>query len=233
MSRAPQDRSTGVPTGAQPTQPVTGPSGSASGASSADMRDQPASRTGTTATGTPAGTTTGTTTGTTSYARGTSTGASHGRSRSSAGTGGMGLGGVISMVAGLLAFFTGLSAVVKQSFFTSLPNYAYRWNVHGWGWVLLVLGALLFAAGAIYLLGMGFGKLAAVGLAVLTAVAGFLFLPYTPIWGTIVVALSALSIWACLRDDSSGRVADGGSGYGYDESSMSSGTTTTSRGTRV
>ena len=114
--------------------------------------------------------------------------------------------------------------------------------MHGWGWVLLVLGALLFAAGAIYLLGMGFGKLAAVGLAVLTAVVGFLFLPYTPIWGTIVVALSALSIWACLRDDSSGRAADGGagSGYGYGESSMggtgsmSSGTTTTSsRGTRV
>jgi hypothetical protein len=234
MSRAPQDRSTDVPTGAQPTQPVTGTSGSATGASSAGMRDQPASRTGTTTTGTTAGTTTGTTT---SYARGT--GAGYGRGRSSADTGGIGLGGVISMVAGLLAFFTGLSAVVKQSFFTSLPNYAYRWNVHGWGWVLLVLGALLFAAGAIYLLGMGFGKLAAVGLAVLTAVVGFLFLPYTPIWGTIVVALSALAIWACLRDDSSARAPNGGAGSGYGESSMggtgsmSSGTTTTSRGTRV
>jgi hypothetical protein len=192
------------------------------------MRDQPASQTGSTTTGTTAGTTTGPTT---SYAR--STGASHGQSRSSAGTGGMALGGVISMVAGLLAFFTGLSAVIKQSFFTSLPNYAYRWNVHGWGWVLLVLGALLFAAGAIYLLGMGFGKLAAVGLAVLTAVAGFLFLPYTPIWGIIVVALSALTIWACLRDDSSEPAADGGAGYGYGESSMGSGTTTTTRGTRV
>jgi hypothetical protein len=243
MSRAPQDRPTGVPTEAQPTQPVTGTSGSATGASSAGMRDQPVSRTGTTTAGPTAGTTTGTTAGPATYARGTGTGASYGRGRSSADTGGIGLGGVISMVAGLLAFFTGLSAVVKQSFFTSLPNYAYRWNVHGWGWVLLVLGALLFAAGAIYLLGMGFGKLAAVGLAVLTAVVGFLFLPYTPIWGTIVVALSALAIWACLRDDSGARAGNGGagSGSGYGESSMggtgsmSSGTTTntTTRGTRV
>jgi hypothetical protein len=247
MSRA-QDRSTGVPTGAQPDQPVTGTPGSAtgatgaSGASSASMHDQPATRTG----AAPAGTT-GTTGTTTSYARGTGTSASYGKSRSGtgAGAGGGGLGGVISMVTGLLAFFTGLAAVVRQSFFTSLPGYAYRWNVHGWGWVLLVLGVLLFAAGAVYLLGMGFGRLAAVGLAVLTAVAGFLFLPYSPIWGTIVVALSALAIWACLRDDSSARAANGGaadsgagSGYGYGEGSMggtgsmSSGTTTTTRSTR-
>ena len=246
MSRA-QDRSTGVPAGAQPTQPVTGTSGGATGASSAGMPDQPASSTGmpdqpASRTGTTTAGTTGTTTETrTSYARGTGTGASYGRGRSGADTGGIGLGGVISMVAGLLAFFTGLAAVVRQSFFTSLPNYAYRWNIHGWGWVLLVLGVLLFAAGATQLLGMGFGKIAAVGLAVLTAIAGFLFLPYTPVWGTIVVALSALSIWACLRDDGSARAANGGSGYGYGESSMggtgsmSSGntTTTSTRGTRV
>jgi hypothetical protein len=242
MSRA-QDRSTGVPAGAQPTQPVTGTSGtsgSATGATSASMHDQPA--TPTTRSGS---TTTGTTTGTTpTYARGTGTSASYGKSRSGTGTG-IGLGGVISMLAGLLAFFTGLAAVVRQSFFTSLPGYAYRWNIHGWGWVLLVLGVLLFAAGATQLLGMGFGKIAAVGLAVLTAIAGFLFLPYTPIWGTIVVALSALAIWACLRDDSSGRDAGGGSGYGSGESSMgstgsmggtgtmSSGSTTTQRSTRI
>jgi hypothetical protein len=234
MSRA-QDRSTGVPAGAQPTQPVTGTSGtsgSATGATSASMPDQPTSRTGSTTTGTTPGTTP-------SYARATGTSASYGQSRSGTGAGGIGLGGVISMLAGLLAFFTGLAAVVKQSFFTSLPNYAYRWNVHGWGWVLLVLGVLLFAAGATQLLGMGFGKIAAVGLAVLTAIAGFLFLPYTPVWGTIVVAISALAIWACLRGDSSGRAAGGGSGYGSGESSMggtssmSSGSTTTQRSTRM
>ena len=161
-------------------------------------------------------------------------------------------GGVLSMVAGLVAFFVGLAAVVKQSFFPALPNYAYRWNVHGWGWVLLVLGALLFAAGAVALLGMAAGRIAAVGLAVLTAITGFLFLAYTPIWGAIVVALSVVAIWALLRDPD-GRAAGGGpggSGYGYGSEygessmggtgSMSSGTTTptgtttgTSRGTRI
>jgi hypothetical protein len=210
------------------------------------MRDQPTTRTGTTTTGTA---------GTTSYARGTGTNPSRGSSPSGGGMGGMGIGGVLSMVAGLVAFFTGLAAVVKQSFFPALPNYAYRWNVHGWGWVLLVLGALLFAAGAVALLGMAAGRIAAVGLAVLTAITGFLFLAYTPVWGTIVVALSVVAIWALLRDDharaAGGGPGDSGYGYEYGESSMggtgsmSSGTTPTgtttttgtttgtSRGTRI
>jgi hypothetical protein len=213
MSRA-QEPSTGVPTGAPPPQSA-GSSGSAQGATSSGMRDQPtAARTGTT----------------TSYGRetGSGTGASYGSARTGAGTESTGLGGVISMVAGLLAFFAGLSAVVKQSFYPQLSGYAYRWNVHGWGWTLLILGGLLFAAGAVALLGMSIGRIVAVALAVCTAVVGFLFLAYTPVWGTVVVALSVLAIWGLLRDRGG---ASAGRGGGYDESSMSSGTT--SRSTRM
>ena len=214
MSRA-QEPSTGVPTGAPPPQSagnVTGSSGSATGATSAGMHDQPT----TTRTGT-----------TTTYARetGSTTGASYGSGRTAARTENSGLGGVVAMVAGLLAFFAGLSAVVKQSFYPQLSGYAYRWTIHGWGWVLLVLGGLLFAAGAISLLGMAIGRIAAVALAVCTAVVGFLFLAYTPVWGTIVVALSVIAIWGLLRDGG----VSAGRGGGYGDSSMSSGSTRSTR----
>lgn len=210
-----QEPSTGAPTGAPPQQSagsVTGTSGSAAGASSTGMHDQPT----TTRTGT-----------TTTYARDTgTTGASYGAGRTAVGSESTSLGGVISMVAGLLAFFAGLSAVVRQSFYPQLAGYAYRWNVHGWGWVLLVLGALLFAAGATYLLGMVFARWAAVALAVCTAVVGFIFLAYTPVWGTIVVALSVIALWGLLRDRGvSGGRGGGYDGGGYDERSMGSGTT--------
>src|SRR5262249_27016789 len=100
---------------------------------------------------------------------------------------------------------------------------------------LFSLGIALFAAGATYLLGIKAGKWAAVGLAVLTAIAAFLFLPYSPVFGVIVVALCALAIWGCLRDDhvraaGGGRDAEYGYGYGreygdgeYGERSMGQG----------
>lgn len=208
MSRA-QEPSTGVPTGAPPPQSA-GSSGSTTGATSTGMHDQPT----TTRTGT-----------TTTYARetGSPTRASYGSGRTSLGSESMGLGGVISMVAGAIAFLAGLSAVIKQSFYHAQPGYAYRWTIYSWGWVLLVLGGLLFAAGTTYLLGMSFARIAAVALAVCTAVVGFIFLVYTPVWGVVVVALSVIAIWGLLRDGG----VSAGRGGGY-ERSMSSGTTTRS-----
>jgi len=217
MSKA-QERSTGLQSGsAQGTSGnVTGTSGNVTGATSTSLHDQPVTRTET------------------SYARGTET--SSGRqSGGSANTGGgLGLGGVMAMLAGLLTFFTGLAAVVRQTNFPTLPGYAYRLNVHAWGWILLVLGVLLFAAGASHLLRIPFARVAGVGLALLTAIAAFMFVRYSPIWGTILVALSAVAIWALLRPGegegegggrgrAGARYSEGSAGSG----SMSSGTTTT------
>ncbi len=130
------------------------------------------------------------------------------------------------MLAGLLTFLAGLAAVVRQRSFPTLPGYAYRLNVHAWGWILLVLGVLLFAAGASHLLRIPFARLAGVGLALLTAIAAFMFLAYSPIWGTILVALSAFAIWSLLRRDEGEDTGGGGNRYG--ESSMSSGAVGTS-----
>lgn len=109
-------------------------------------------------------------------------------------------GGVFSIVAGLLTFLAGLSALVRASFYPTLAGYAYSWPIRNWGIVLLVLGVLLFAAGACSLLGMGWARGLAVGLAALTAVAGFLFVAFAPVWGVIIVAVSVVAIWALLHD---------------------------------
>lgn len=109
-------------------------------------------------------------------------------------------GGVFSIVAGLLTFLAGLSAIVRASFYPTLAGYAYSWPIRNWGIVLLVLGVLLFALGACATLGMGFARTIAVGLAALTAVAGFLFVAFAPVWGVIIVGISALAIWGLLHD---------------------------------
>ncbi len=83
---------------------------------------------------------------------------------------------------------------------TYANNYAYNIHAYDWGWILLALGVVLFAVGACALLGMAWARYLGVGVAVLTAIAGFLFLPYTPIWGIVIVALSVVAIWGLLHD---------------------------------
>ncbi len=122
------------------------------------------------------------------------------------GTGaGLIMGGSFAILAGLVTFLVGLSAVVRRNYYHVATNYAYNIHAYDWGWILLVLGVLLFAVGACALIGMGWARYVGVGLAVLSTVAGFLFLPYYPFWGIVVVALSVVAIWGLLSNGGSSR----------------------------
>jgi hypothetical protein len=110
------------------------------------------------------------------------------------------MGGSMAILAGLLAFLGGLAVVVRPHFYPTINGYAYAWNGRPWGIILLVLGALLFAAGAAALLGVPMARPVGVGLAVLTGLAGFLWLVYSPVWGIVIVALSVFAIWGLLHD---------------------------------
>jgi hypothetical protein len=109
-------------------------------------------------------------------------------------------GGMFAILAGLLTFLAGLAAIVRASFYPTLAGYAYSWPIRNWGIVLLVLGVVLFAVGACALLGMSWARPAGAIVAALTAVAGFLFLAFAPIWGVIIVAVSVVAIWALLHE---------------------------------
>lgn len=108
-------------------------------------------------------------------------------------------GGIFPVLAGVLTFLFGLGMVVRRHFYLARSAYPYHFTSFGWGWILLVLGVLLFAAGASHMLGVPFGRVVGAGLAVLVAIAGFLTLIYSPIWGIIIVALAALALWHQIR----------------------------------
>lgn len=112
-------------------------------------------------------------------------------------------GGAFAILAGLITFLAGLSAVVRRNFYHVANNYAYNIHAYDWGWILLGLGVALFALGACALLGMVWARYLGVGVAVLTTVAGFLFLPYTPIWAIVLVGVSLIAIWGLLHDGES------------------------------
>jgi hypothetical protein len=106
------------------------------------------------------------------------------------------LAATLMILSGLWSFLVGLVAIIRQSFYVALPNYTYQFSVHGWGWIHLVLGIVIFAAGFCVLLGQRWALLTGIVLAVFSAVANFMFLPYYPLWAIIVIAIDLFVIWA-------------------------------------
>ncbi len=195
MSSA-QDRSPDLPQGAQAGQGASG-TGTTAGAAATG-------RTGDTMTTTGTGMNERQST-TSAYARGTGPAAEY-RPESApsagyeTGAGDGALGGTFLIIAGLLTFFAGLAAVVRVHYFHAVTSvYPYAWSVKGWGWAILILGAVMFAVGACALLGMAWAKPVGVFLAVLTVIGSFMWLVYSPFWGIILLALSVLAIWGLLR----------------------------------
>jgi hypothetical protein len=138
-------------------------------------------------------------TGTPTYQRGAHRGGGsmdeYGGERVAA-AGGTVLAATLMILTGLVNFFVGITGIIKGSFFTTVPNYAFYFSVRGRGWVDLVLGAVIFAAGVCVLLGMTWARVLGIVLAVFVAIANFLFLPFYPIWSIIVIALSVFIIWS-------------------------------------
>jgi hypothetical protein len=111
---------------------------------------------------------------------------------------GRALAGTLMIVSGLLSFLTGLAAVTKGHFFTYHANYAFHWNITGWGWTELALGTVVFAAGVCVFLGMLWARMVGVIFAVLSALGSFLFLPYYPFWSMVVIAVDVFMLWALM-----------------------------------
>jgi hypothetical protein len=105
---------------------------------------------------------------------------------------------VFMMIGGLFDFFSGLAALIRGQFFVVLPHYAFSVSAHGWGWLHLIVGALVFAAGVALLTDHLWARIAGVVIASISAVMNFVMLPYQPVWAVVVIALDIFIVWALL-----------------------------------
>lgn len=111
------------------------------------------------------------------------------------------LGGTIfaataMIVLGFFQVVVGIAAIANDVLFVEVSNYVYGVDVTFWGWVHLVLGAVMVLVG-VALYGMSsWARGIGIALAVLSAVNNFMFMPYYPLWSIIVIALNIFVIWA-------------------------------------
>lgn len=103
---------------------------------------------------------------------------------------------VLLLAVGVLSILAGVSAVAADELFVAGPDYILQFSTTTWGWVHIVLGALLAIAALGLMTGALWARIVAAFLAGLSIVANFLWAPYYPWWSIVVIALNVVVIWA-------------------------------------
>jgi hypothetical protein len=104
--------------------------------------------------------------------------------------------GVMLMLVGVFHALAGLAAIIDDQYFVIGPNYAYDLDTTAWGWIHLIVGVIVIAAGYGVFSGATWARVVGITLASLSAIANFFFIPYQPVWAILIIALDVLVIAA-------------------------------------
>ncbi|WP_241968258.1 hypothetical protein [Streptomyces sp. ICBB 8177] len=104
--------------------------------------------------------------------------------------------GVMMVANGILGLFEGVVAVAKQHVYVSTPNYVFRFTLYSWGWVHIVVSALVLIVGLGVIAGQAWARATGIFIVALSLLANFMFLPYYPFWSLIVLAIDVFVLWA-------------------------------------
>jgi hypothetical protein len=113
--------------------------------------------------------------------------------------GGVVFASTMLVMVGFYQALTGLVAVLNQDFYATARNYTFDLDVGAWGWLHLVLGAVAVAVGIGLIRRATWAGVAGVLIAMLSALANFLFIPYQPIWSLVMIAIDLWIIWSLTR----------------------------------
>jgi hypothetical protein len=103
---------------------------------------------------------------------------------------------IMMIMTGVFQAIEGLIAIVENQFYVATREYIFQFDATTWGWIHLVIGVVVAFAGWGLLSGRTWARMVAITMAVLSAIANFLFIPYYPFWAIIVLTLNVLVIWA-------------------------------------
>ena len=99
----------------------------------------------------------------------------------------------------MIGFFhalAGISGILKDDVYVKTTNYFVSLDTSGWGWVHLIVGIIVLLAGFGLFSGAVWARTVGVIIALVSAVANFVFIPVYPFWAITVIVIDVLVIWA-------------------------------------
>ena len=103
---------------------------------------------------------------------------------------------IMMLMAGTFQALAGLVAIFQNEFYVATRNYLFQFDATTWGWIHLVVGLVVAFAGWGLLSGRTWARVVGITLALVSAIANFLFIPYYPFWALTVITLDIFVIWA-------------------------------------
>lgn len=104
--------------------------------------------------------------------------------------------GMMMIMIGVFHVFSGLAAIVEDSFYVTTPNYLLEFDVTTWGWIHLIAGIVVASAGFGVFAGRTWARVVGITLAFFSAIVSFAFIPYYPVWSVLIIVLDVFVIWA-------------------------------------
>jgi hypothetical protein len=97
---------------------------------------------------------------------------------------------------GGMQIIAGLTALFKDDFYLVTQQHLIAFNYTTWGWINIVIGALIFCAGLALMSGKMWGRVIGGILAVMSALTNLAFLNAYPLWSIIALIIDGCVIYA-------------------------------------
>ena len=104
--------------------------------------------------------------------------------------------GFMMVLLGFWWIIAGLVAVINDSFFVVTQEWIFEFSTTTWGWIHLILGAVILLSGVGLFSGNVLARTVGVLIGVISGLVAFAWLPYFPVWAIIFVAVSVAIIWS-------------------------------------
>ena len=95
-----------------------------------------------------------------------------------------------------LWLFAGFIALINDEFYVVGQAYIFQFDTIMWGWIHLLVGLVVLAAGVGLFSGAVWARIVGVLMAGLAMLIAFAWLTWYPIWVLLLVAVSVAVIWA-------------------------------------
>jgi len=104
--------------------------------------------------------------------------------------------GVMMIMLGVFQAIQGVVALFNDTFYVAGQKWVFQFDITTWGWIHLIVGALVAVAGFFLFQGAVWARAVGIGIAAISAVLNFMWLPYYPLWAILIIALDVFVIWA-------------------------------------